>query len=70
MSSQAGVLVTPQGEKGTVVDLGSSRSVEVDQTSGSKKVKVEFTLPDLRSDTHDVVVDAGENKDVTCGKFE
>lgn len=66
----AGVLVTPEGQKGWVQDLGTSRRIEVDETSGSKKVKVEFTLPDLRSNTQTVTLEAGEAKEVTCGKFE
>jgi len=67
----AGALVTPDGEsKGWVQDLGAARRIEVDQTSGSKKVKVEFTLPDNRYNKQEVVVEAGELKVVTCGKFE
>ena len=51
-------------------ELGQARMVEVDQTSGSKKVTVEFTLPDLRSDTQTVLVEAGEAKEVKCGEFK
>jgi serine/threonine-protein kinase len=66
----AAVMVTPQGEKGSVLDLGTARSIEVDQTSGSKKVQVEFTLPDDRYDKQTVTVEAGVPEEVTCGKFE
>jgi eukaryotic-like serine/threonine-protein kinase len=50
--------------------LGRAKIVEVDQDSGSKKLQVEFTLPDDRYDKQTVTVEAGEPKEVTCGKFE
>jgi len=51
-------------------DLGRAKTIEVDQTSGSKKVTIEFTLPDLRRNEQTAILEAGEAKDVTCGKFE
>ena len=50
--------------------LGQARTIKVDETSGSAKVKVEFTLPDGKYNKQDVVVEAGESKDVTCGEFK
>ncbi len=66
----AAVLVTPAGEKGSVLEFGSSRTIEVDQTSGTTKVEVEFTLPDNRYNKQTVLVDAGEAKNVKCGEFK
>ncbi|HEU5060790.1 MAG TPA: serine/threonine-protein kinase [Kofleriaceae bacterium] len=51
-------------------DLGHPRTVEVDQLSGSKKVEVEFTLPDGKYNKQTVMVEAGDTKDVTCGDFK
>ncbi len=51
-------------------ELARPKEIAVDPISGSTRVKVEFTLPDLRADIQTVVVKPGEAKDVTCGTFE
>ena len=55
---------------GDYAELDRPKEIAVDPISGSTRVKVEFTLPDLRADTQTVVVKPGDAKDVTCGKFE
>jgi hypothetical protein len=53
---------------GQPLRLGQWRAVEVDPTSGTRKIKVEFvggkTTDQL--DEHEVEVEAGERKDVMC----
>ena len=56
--------------EGKFNELGRPKAFEVDPLSGSKKVKVEFTLPDGKYSKQEVLVEAGEPKDVTCGEFK